>query len=151
MPTSVSPSDLTVTISTAITLNGQTINSENILTVDDVDAFDKRIMTIPFASEVVVIGFGAAVAQGTFITGNLKYLQITNLDTLNFVRIRVKKAGSQTFDVKLEAGKSFILGNTKESVSATAVAFSAFVDADSINMQADTAAVDIEYIVASSS
>jgi len=149
MPTSITPSDLTVTISTAITLNGQTINSENILTVDDVINHDKRIMTIPFASEVVVIGFGTAVAQGTFIRGDLKYLQITNLDTLNFVRIRVKKNGSQTFDIKLDAGKTFILGNTSESVSATAVAFSAFVDADSINMQADTADVDIEYVVAS--
>lgn len=149
MPTSITPADLTVTISTAITLNGQTINSENILTVDDVVSYDKRIMTIPFASEVVVIGFGAAVAQGTFITGDLKYLQITNLDTLNFVRIRVKKNGAQTFDIKLDAGKTFILGNSKESVSATAAAFSAFVDADSINMQADTADVDIEYVVAS--
>jgi hypothetical protein len=149
MPTSITPADLTVTITTAITLNGQEIKSENILTVDDVVSYDKRIMTIPFASEVVVIGFGTAVAQGTFVRGDLKYLQITNLDTLNFVRIRVKKNGAQTFDIKLDAGKTFILGSASESVSATGAAFSAFVDADSINMQADTGDVDIEYVVAS--
>jgi len=41
------------------------------------------------------------------------------------------------------------MSNASESVSATAGAFSAFVDADSINAQANTAAVDIEIFVAS--
>ena len=149
MATTITPSNLTVTINTSIILNNQSINSENILIVEDVAEYDKRIMTIPEASEVTVIGFSTAVAAGTFIRGNLKYLQITNLDALNFIRLRVKKNGAATFDVKIDAGKTFILGNTSESVSATAAAFSAFVDADSISCQADTDDVDIEYVVAS--
>ena len=149
MATTITPANLTVTINTSIILNGQAINSENTLIIEDVAQYDKRIMSIPIASEVTVIGFSTAVAAGTFVSGDLKYLQITNLDELNFVRIRMKKNGAATFDIKLDAGKSFILGNTKESVSATAVAFSAFVDADSVNAQADTGEVDIEYVVAS--
>lgn len=149
MATTVTAQDLTVTISEAITLNGQTINSENQLVVEDVNEFDKRIMSIPISSEVTVIALGTAVAAGTFIRGDLKYFRVTNLDAVNYARIRVKKNGADTFDQRLDAGKSFMMGNGKLSVSATAAAYSAFADADSINMQADTAAVDIEYVVAS--
>ncbi len=150
MATTITPTNLTVTISSQITLNGQTINSENQLVIPSVNEFDKRIMTVPTSSEVVVIGFGSAVAAGTFIKGDMKYLQITNLDAVNYARIRVKKNGADTFDTKLDAGQSFIMGNTKESVSASAAAWSGtFQDADSINAQAYSAPVDIEYVVAS--
>jgi hypothetical protein len=149
MATTIGVSDLTVTITEAITLNGQPINSENQLIIEDVAEFDKRIMTIPSASEVTVVAFGSAVAAGTFVRGTMKYLRITNKDTLNYARIRVTKNGADTFDTRLDAGKSFMMGNTKESVSASGAAFSAFQDADSINMQADSADIDIEYVVAS--
>lgn len=149
MASTITAQSLTVTISETITLNNQAINSENQLVVSDINEIDKRIVTIPTASEVTLIGFSTAVAAGTFVRANVKYIRITNKDNTNFVRIRIKKTGAETFDIKLDAGKSFILGNAKESVSATAAAFSAFVDADSINAQADTADVDIEYFVAS--
>ncbi len=149
MATTVTPSNLTVTINTSIILNGQAINSENVLTIEDIAQYDKRIMTIPFSAPTTVVGFSTAVAAGIFIRGDLKYLQITNLDELNFVRLRMQKNGGVTFDVKIDAGKTFMLGNASESVSATAAAFSAFADSDAIIMQADTADVQIEYVVAS--
>lgn len=149
MATTITPQTLTVTISETINLNNQPINSENQLTISDINEVDKRITSVPTSSEVTLINFGSAVAAGTFIRGNVKYIRITNKDNTNFVRIRVKKTGADTFDVKLDAGKSFMIGNDKESVSASAASFSAFVDADSINAQADTATVDVEYFVAS--
>lgn len=149
MATTITPTTFTATISEQITLNGQTINSENQLDISDVNEFDKRIMSIPTSSEVTVVAFGAAVAAGTFISGDMKYFRITNKDSVNYARIRVKKNGADTFDTRLEAGKSFIMGNTKESVSATGASWSAFQDADSINAQAYTAAIDIEYVVVS--
>lgn len=149
MATTITAQSLTVTISTQITLNGQAINSENQLVIPSINEFAKRIMTIPTSSEVTVISFSTAVAAGTFIRGDIKYLQLTNKDAVNYARIRVKKNGAAAFDVRLDAGQSFIMGNTKESVSETAVAFATFVDADSISAQADTASVDIEYVVAS--
>ena len=148
MASTITSATLTTTISETITLNGQAINSENQLLISDITEISKRIVTIPTAAEATVVIFGALVAAGTFIAANVKYIRITNKDNTNFVRIRVTSSGSQTFDIKLEAGKSFIMGNTKESVSASGVAFSAFIDATSINAQADTAAVDIEIIVA---
>lgn len=148
MASTITNSNLTVTLSEAINIGGQDVNSTNQIVIPNINEVSKRIVTIPFSGEVTVAVFGAAVAAGTFISANIKYVRITNKDDTNFVRIRVTKSGADTFDVKLEAGKSFILGNTKESVSATAVAFSAFTDATGINAQADTANVDIEMFIA---
>mgnify|MGYP007024650192 FL=1 len=149
MASTITPSSFTATISTQITLNGQPKITENQLTIADVNEYDSRIMNIPTASEVTVVAFSTGVAAGTFISGDMKYLQITNKDTVNYARIRVKKNGADTFDQRLDAGKSFIMGNTKLSASETAVAFATFQDADSISMQAYGAEVAIEYVVAS--
>lgn len=149
MASTIQAQTFTATINETITLNGQAINSENQLTIEDVTQFDKRIMNIPIASEVTVVAFAADVAAGTFVTGDMKYFRVTNKDTVNYARIRVKKNGADTFDIRLEAGKSFMMGNTKENVSETAVSFVAFEDADSINMQAYTAPIDVEYVVVS--
>lgn len=149
MASTITAQTLTVTISESINLNNQPINSENQLTIASIGQVDKRIVSIPISTEVTVLAFGTAVAAGTLIRANVKYIRITNKDATNFVRIRVKKTGSETFDVKVNSGQSFIMSNASESVAATAGAFSAFVDADSINAQADTAAVDIEVFAAS--
>jgi hypothetical protein len=149
MSSLISAESLLITISESINLNGQDINSENQLTITDINEYDKRIMTLPQGSEVTVIAFAAAVAAGTFIRGDMKYFRITNKDTVNYARIRVKKTGADTFDVRLNAGQSFMLNNAKESVSATAVAFAAFQDADSISAQAYDGNIDCEYVVAS--
>jgi hypothetical protein len=147
MANTITAQNLVVTISEAITLNNQAINSENQLTIANISQVDKRFVSVP-TSEITIMSFGAANAAGTFIAANIKYIRITNKDDTNYVRIRVSKSGADTFDTKLEAGKSFIMGNTSESVSATAVSFSTFVDATSISAQANTAAVEIEYFVA---
>jgi len=149
MASSLVPATLTITISEAINLNGQPINSQNQLTIANVAAVDKRIVTIPTTSEVTVVDFATGVAAGTFISDNLKYVRITNKDTVNYARIRVTKNGSQTYDQQLDAGKSMIMGNTKESVSATGVSFATYVNMDSINAQAYVAPIDIEVFVAS--
>lgn len=149
MASSLVPSTLTVTLSEAINLNGQPINSQNQLTIANIASVDKRIVTIPTGSEVTVVDFATQVAAGTFIAANLRYVRITNKDTVNYARIRVTKNGGATFDQQLDAGKSMMMGNTNESVSATAVAFTTFVTLDSINSQAYVAPIDLEVFVAS--
>lgn len=149
MATTITPATLTVTLSEQIILNNQPINSENKLTIASITQVDKRIVSIPTASEVTLVDFAAQVAAGTFISSNLKYVRVTNKDAVNYARIRVKKDGAATFDVRLDAGKSFMMGNTDESVSATAATFATFVTMGSISAQANTAAVDVELFVAS--
>lgn len=150
MPSTITAGTLVVELTTTLTLNTETFNISNKLTITNINQADKRILSIPFASEVVIVNFDTVVGAGTFIGANVKYLQIVNKDSANFIRIRVAKTGGQTFDVKLEAGKFFILGNNKESVSETEAAFVSFEDIDSISAQADTASVDIEYLIACS-
>lgn len=150
MSSTITPATLTVTISEAIELNGQAVNSENTLELININEIDKRVMTIPTVSEVTVVSFGSAVAAGTFVRGDLQYFRVTNKDSVNYARIRVKKNGADTFDTLLYAGASFMMGSTLESVSATAASFASFVNADSINMQAFDDDIDVEYFVASS-
>lgn len=149
MASTITPQNLTVTISEQIVLNNQSINSENQLVIAEVNEFDKRIMAIPTSSEVTIVSFASAVAAGTFVRGDMKYFRITNKDTVNYARIRVKKSGSDTFDIRLDAGKTFLMGNDKINTSDTAVSFVSFEDADGISGQAYGGAVDIEYVVAS--
>jgi len=147
MASTIVAQTLTVTISEAINLNGQPINSENQLTIPSITSIDKRIVTVP-TSEVTIVAFSTVVAAGTLVAANVKYMRVTNKDAVNYARIRVTKSSGATFDTRLDAGQSFIMGNTKESVSATAVAFSTFVDSDNISAQAYTAAVDLEVFAA---
>lgn len=148
MATTLSTTNLTVTITEQLTSNGQTFNFSNQLVLANIKPFDPRVMTIPL-TEVTVMAFGSAVAAGTFVAADVKYIRITNKDDTNFIRVRVTKTSGQTFDVRIDAGKSFIMGNTKESANTGGTAFSAFVDCDNISAQADTAVVDIEYFVGS--
>lgn len=149
MATTIIPATLTVTISEQINLNGQPINSKNELTIANIASVDKRIVTIPVSPEVTVVDFATQVAAGTFVSTKLKYVRVTNKDAVNYARIRVTKIGGATFDTQLDAGKSFMMGNTNESVSATGVTFVNFATMDSINCQAYVSAVDVEVFVAS--
>lgn len=149
MATTVTPQTLVVTLSSKITLNGQALDSENTLSVPSVSAVDKRIVTVPTSSQVTLLTFGSVVAAGQLITGNVKFVSITNKDSTNYVRIRVTRTSQDTFDVKIPAGGYYILMNPSESVSATGAAFSSFVDAYNISAQADTSPVDIEIFAAS--
>lgn len=148
MASTLTLTNLTVTVSEQLTSNGQTRSYENQLVIANIKPFDPRVMNIP-TSEVTIMAFGAAVAAGTFIAANVKYIRIVNKDDTNFIRIRCIKTSGQTFDIKLDPGKPFIMGNTKESANTNGGVFSAFVDMDNISAQADTAACDIEYFVAS--
>lgn len=149
MATTITPATLKVTITTQIKLAGQTINSENILSIPSINEFDKRILTVPTGSETTIVSFGATPGAGTFVRGNMKFFQVTNKDTVNYARIRIKKTASDSFDVKLDAGQSFMMANAKLDASETAAAFVVFVDADSIVAQAYDNAIDLEYVVAS--
>jgi len=154
MATTISNASLTVTVSEQIILNGQPINSENQLVIPNINEVSKRIVTIPITAEASIALFGSVVAAGTFIAANVKYIRITNKDDTNFCRIRVTRnlfpsSAEGTFDIRLDAGKTFIMGNTKESASTTTSPFSSFVDMSSIIGQADTANVDLEVFIAS--
>mgnify|MGYP000529385582 CR=1 FL=1 len=149
MATTVTPSNLTVTISSTITLGKQELSSTNQIIIPNIALYDKRIVNVLTTPQANIIQFSSGSSAGTFVTSNVKYIQITNLDNSNWCRIRVTKASAETFDIKLDPGQSFIMCNAKESAVANGASFSAFVDATAIAAQADTGAVDLQVIVAS--
>jgi len=148
MASTIVAADLAVTITEAITLNNVDQGGSHTLTVSNVNEVSRRILTVP-TSEVDVLGLSSANGQGDIDRAGFVYLRITNLDDTNFVRIRVNEDTGDTFDVKVEAGKSFMLTADKVEVNTTGAAFSAFVDIDQVSAMADTAAVDIEIFAAS--
>ena len=149
MSTTVTPATLTVTIATSITLGKQNLDTTNQLIIPNIALYDKRVVNVVTGTQQNIVQFASASSAGTFITSNIKYIQITNLDNTNYCRIRVTKATAETFDIRLDAGQTFILGNAQESAVSNGASFSAFVDATSIAAQANTAAVDLQVIVAS--
>jgi hypothetical protein len=144
MASTITNATLAVTITEAVTLNGKSYGNINNLSVANVNEVDERIMTIP-TSEVNILEYGAAVAAGTFIGTNVKYLRITNKDDSNFISLKIADGGSDHVFFKLEAGKSFMLHN---NLIEAASPFSAWANIGTISAIADTAAVDIEYFIA---
>ena len=144
MASTIVNATLAITITEAVTLNGKSYGNINNLSIANVNEVDERIMTIP-TSEVAILEYGSAVAAGTFVGANVKYLRITNKDDTNFISLKIADGGSDHVFFKLEAGKSFMLHN--DDIEA-ASPFSAWANIGTISAIADTAAVDIEYFIA---
>lgn len=150
MATSVSSQPLLVTVLTQITLKGEDKITENTLTVPDINEYDERIMTVPVYGAILV-SLSDTVGAGTFIRGDMQYFQVTNLDSVNYALITVAKTGVDVFGIKLDAGKTFMMGNGKEAVSAYGgtLNFGSLVNVYNISARAYSSSVDVQYVVAS--
>lgn len=148
MATTLSPTSLTVSITETLDINGIDQGGTNQVVIANIKEFDKRIVRVPSGSEVNLLTYGTAVGSGQVIRANIAYLRITNKDDTNFIRIRAIKTGAEVADIRLDAGKSFMLHNGNLSADDSGGAFSAFEDIDNIAAQANTADVDIEYLIA---
>ena len=147
MASTVTPSTGTVTISEQLVLAGVDRGGSHTRTINNIAEADRRVMTIDSANEIDIIELNSNNGQGKFIRSSIRYIRITNLDNTNFLRVRFKKSGAETADVKVDAGATFMLSSGSMDADTSAGAFSAFVDIDVISAQADTADVDIEYVV----
>ena len=143
---------LTITVTEAVTLgDGSTDRGTTNVQLVTVDEVDHRIMDVG-TSWIEILKFASANAAGTFADGTVKHLRITNLHSSNFVSLRIK-ASSMEYFVKIEAEDHFILGNTvMDAESGTGYGTDvSFSNIDSIEAKADSAALQIEYFIASAS
>ena len=141
---------LTITVTEAVTLgDGSTDRGTTNVQTVTVDEVDHRIMDVG-TSWVDIIKFAPANSAGTFADGTVKHLRITNLDGSNFLSLRIKSNAIEYF-VKVEAEDHFILGNNVMDGESGAGYGSdvSFINIDTIQAKADTAAVQIEYFIAS--
>ena len=147
MASTVTPSTATITISEGLNLAGIDRSGSHTRTIENIAEADRRVMTVDSSNEIDLIELNSDNGQGKFVRSSIRYIRITNLDNTNFIRVRFKKSGAETADVKVDAGATFMLSSGSMDADTAAGAFSAFVDIDNISAQADTADVDIEYVV----
>ena len=147
MASTITAATATVQITESLTLGNVDRGGTHTRTITNVAEADRRVMTVPSSGEIDLIELDTANGQGKFVRSSIRYIRITNLDDTNFIRVRFNKSGAETADVKVSAGATFMLSTGSMDSDATASAFSAFVDIDNISAQADTADVDIEFVV----
>ena len=154
MASTITAAALTVTITESIELNGKNQGGTNTLVIPSVATISKRIVDVP-ASEVEIIAMSTAVASGTFVEGDVRYIRITNLDDTNHVTLTFKDEDATEFAILLDKGQSFIYnGDLSAGVvntmhaggSALTVSLNDLVNVTAL---ADTAACDVEVLVAS--
>jgi hypothetical protein len=132
-------------------LKGESFRSSNTMPKTAVGQVSKRILNI--GTDIVQIAsFASADGMGRFKQSDFKYARITNLDDSNFIAVDLRKAGAHSVVFKLEAGQSMFLNNLSFFVdddgtfSATPAGLT-FNVMDEVYAEADTAAVDIEFVV----
>ena len=149
MATTVTNANLTVTLTDSVTLNGQAYGNTNTLTIGSIDEVYNRVVEVPISAFTSILQLGAT-GQGSLDASNVKYIRVTNLDDTNYVNLKV--FGTDTMVIKLEAGKSFILGGVSfDAVDSSDIAQGAVSHNSTfvISAEASVAACDVEVFVAS--
>ena len=142
---------MTVTITESLDV-GTTVmdTATSVATTITVNDIFKRVITCPTSEITLYTTHASAVAGAQFDEDKIAYVRVTNHGS-HFVTLRLTDAESNEFVYKLEATKSFILGTHKTAMSAKDTTDTGAVDADIVSMeaQADTAACDLEILIAS--
>ena len=164
MATTIKNATLKVTLKEEITLNGSRQDSENILRVSDINEIYKRILTCPANVDTTVFRSGVSVdvTDSSMDVQEVKYIRLTNLDSANSVNVNLQidvtecgsgaSAANETATILLEAGHSFVMGTSHDSIAAydtDASVQTTLHDLESILIDPSANAVDVEVFVAS--
>jgi len=145
MASTVTASDLTVTITESYTLNGVSYGNTTNKVFTSKGQVDQRIMSVMHADPITLFMFGEADGADTGVAADYVYFRITNLDDTNFVTLRLFN-GADSFWLKIAAGESLLLMNN-EMDAVTGTSFGALADITHIYGQSNTAACDVEFMV----
>ena len=148
MATTVNDATLTVTVNEDIKLNGHQVGSKVTHEISGINEASRRVLTVP-TYETQILALSSSAGAGTYVTANMQYIRVSNLDDTNFVRLTFISGSSNRYDMKLPAKRSAIFTSPSISGSDGGSSFGSFVDFDSMKATADTAAVDLEMFVAS--
>jgi hypothetical protein len=160
-------SNLTVTIQETVVLPNNNIetavNTKIIAGVNQVMRRTDTIVSYFSGSGQQILAFVDSEAQqvaGSFVRDTVKYIRITNLDSINSCDIYLVQTNEDETLFLLDAGKSLMFPNAYFDSSDAAnyvvgdyvdqLYYSNFSTLDSIMAKATTGSVQIEYLVASS-
>ncbi len=139
---------LKVTVKEELVLNGKDMGNENFLSISGVENAEHRIVSVD-TSEQSILLFGASLAAGTIVDSTIKHLRLTNLDSTNKITLRVEESATPgQYYVDLEAGETFILGNSLMYADNANNAGETLVNIDAIYATSNSAACDLEMFVA---
>jgi|TARA_R100000315_G_C5221086_1_gene132923 hypothetical protein len=149
-------STLKVTLTENLTLGGTDYSSQKVLTLSTITNVYKTTVNVSTSGGEILALAAAAGNIGTLDQDLIEYMRITNLDTTNFVELGFEDtSGNNAYFVKLDAGRSFIVPTpnlTSEHPTFFANdgghATGSHVDINSITADADTAACNLEILVA---
>jgi len=152
MASTISNAALTVTVTEKLTLNGRDHGSSQKITISGVNEVSKRILTCAVSPGTQIYAGGSSASYGTFVTDNVKYIRITNLDDSNAIVLHLSDGSSHHAQHLLAAGQVFFLTDVSASFDAAATvgAFSGenIVRIDAMSEHVSET-VDIEILVAS--
>ena len=165
MASTITASTLRVNITEDIILNGKNQGGTNILSIASVNEIYKRIVTCPANVDTTIFRSGVTVdvTDSSMDVQDVKYIRLTNLDDSNSVNINLQiditesgsgaSAVNETATILLEAGHSFIMGTSHDSIAVYATDGSVQTtlhDLESILVDPGSNAVDVEIFAASS-
>ena len=159
MASTIPSANMIVTVSESLTLGGYPQGTTNSFIIEKVSEVSRRIVIVPI-TEVEIVAMSTAVASGTFVESDVKYVRITNKDDKNHAGLIFKNEDNDEFGIKLDAGRTFIYngdisGGVVDTMDAqdggADLAANTFADLVNITAIADTAPVDLEVFVASTS
>ena len=151
MATKLKTATLVTKITEKINLNGKDFGNTTTKTISSIKDVSQRIIRVLSAENgTQLYSGGAAVGPGTFISTNVEYIRITNLDTSNYITLNIWQDATHQAAFRLLAGESFILGETLGfDVSTDIDSVGAGVTFTKIEALANSANVDVEVFVAS--
>lgn len=139
---------LKVTVKEELVLNGKDMGNENFLSISGIENAEHRIVSVG-TSEQSILLFGAALSAGTIKDATVKHLRLTNLDSTNKITLRIEDSATPgQYYVDLEAGETFMLGNSKVFASNTNAAGETLVNIDAIYAKSDSSDSNMEVFIA---
>tara|TARA_R100000808_G_C2132211_1_gene141203 strand:+ start:402 stop:896 length:495 start_codon:yes stop_codon:yes gene_type:complete len=161
----VNSATLITKISEKITLNGNKYDNVVEKRISGISDIFKRIVTCPADVDTTIFRSGVTVdvTDSSVDVQDVKYIRVTNLDDTNSVNLNLQidvtesgsgaSAANETATILLEAGHSFLMGTSHDSVAAydtDASVQTTLHDLESILIDPSANAIDIEILVASS-
>ena len=150
--------DLVVTLTETLTLNSDSYDNSNAITIGSIVEIDKRVVTITTNEATIATFSGTVGSAGHYNDGNVRYMRFTNLDGTNFITLTFRNQDNDEVAIKIDAGHSFIwCGDNstgmEDSFNATqdadAASDTAFGSLTNIQADANTGSCKLEYFIAS--
>lgn len=156
MASTITPATLNVTIREACTLNGTDYGAVTRYAVGGVTQISRRIVATHGTGSTEILRFHPSASAGQYISGDVRYVRITNLDDTNYATLRIMGQSATDYAFRLDPTGSHLIMTTQPSSSSNR-GLTSYADISGINLTniksiravADTSAINLELFVAS--